>query len=348
MFLAFWLNTFEVFAQQEITPLVNWLTFDQVKELKKEKPKPILIYFYDPAVDSAELMFTTTFARKDICAYLGNKYYAVKYDVTSKADVNFLDDKIYKKDPAKSQHDLINMLLGQKPIIPSILIYNDLAAGFSFNGYKNNYDMLCILVYFGENVEKTTRYDAWAPAYFRTFPPDKQVNRIPYAINWLTLEEALKQNKENPKGIFLTWYTKWNAASSVMLANAYNHKKVAAYFNENFYNVRLDAQTTDTLVWDKDYFNKDEKYHFHEMALSMMKGKMQFPAVFFFDKTNKLILSENLYLSPEALFLLSNYVKSESYKSIKFADYMKTFKFDWDDLIPSEKNNSSKELNNNK
>lgn len=335
-FLAFLLFSSRVIAQQEITPLINWLTFEQVKELKKEKPKPILVYFYNQAVDSSELMFTTTFARKDICGYINNKYYAVKFDVTAKEDVNFLDDKIYKKDPSKPQHELSNMLLGQKNVIPTILIYNDLASGFSFNGYKNNFDMLCILVYFGENVEKTTRYDVWAPAYFRTFPPDKQVNRIPLAINWMTLEEALKANQENPKGIFLTWFTKWNAASSVMLVNAFSHKKVSAFMNENFYNVRMDAQTTDTLVWDKEYFNNDEKFHFHELALSMMKGKMQFPSIFFFDKTNKLVLSENLYLSPEALFLLSNYIKSESYKTSKFADYMKSFKFDWEDIAPSE------------
>lgn len=323
-------------AQQDILPVVNWLTFDQVKELNKERPKPILVYFYNPTHDSSQLMFTTTFARKDICGYMNNKYYAVKFDLTSKEEINFLDNKVYKKDPSKPQHDLTTLLLGNKPIEPTILVYNDLAAGFSFNGYKNNFDMLCILVYFGENIEKTTKYDVWAPAYFRTFPPDKQVNRIPLAIHWMTLEEALKANQENPKGIFLTWFTKWNAASSVMLVNAFTHKKVSEFMNENFYNVRLDAQTTDTLRWDKDYYNKDDKGHFHEMAINMMKGKMTFPSIFFFDKSNKLILSESLYLSPEALFLLSNYVKSEAYKNTKFADYMKSFKFDWEDIAPTE------------
>lgn len=320
----------------EVAHQVNWLTFDQVKKLNKENPKPVVVFFYSPGNDSSEIMLKNTLARKEICAYLNGKFYAVKFDVSSKLEVNFLDDKLYKKDPSKRYHDLATVLLGDKPHIPSMIFYDEINSGFLFKGYKNQFDMLCMLVYFGENIEKTTRYEVWAPGYFRTFPPDKPTSRISMAINWLPLTDALKLNKENPKGIFLTWYSKTNAASSVMLVNAFTHTKVAKFMNENFYCVRLDAQTTDTLIWDKIYYNRDEKTHFHELATLLMKGQMQFPAIFFFDKQNKLILSENLYLSPEAFYLLANYVKSDAYKTKQFADFMKTFKFDWEDIVPRE------------
>ena len=155
-------------------------------------------------------------------------------------------------------------------------------------------------------------------------------------VHWLPLNEALKLNKEKPKGIFLTFYNKSNAASSVMLVNAFSHNKMAAYLNDNFYCVRLDAQTTDTLIWDKAYYNKHEKGNYHELAQTMMKSNMQFPSIFFFDGTNRLILNESSYLSPEALYILSNYVVSGSYKTKAFADFMKAFKFEFNDIVPRE------------
>jgi len=332
-----------LFAQTDIKPAINWLTFEQASKLSKENPKPLMVFCYKANDDSSNYMMNTTFTRKEVCIYANTKYYPVKFDISSKADVIFMDGKIYKKDPSKPYHDLAALILGDKPDVPSVLLYDDQNNGFSFKGYKKYYEMLCMMVYVSENVQKTSKYETWAPAYFRTFPPEKQVNRIPLVVNWMPLNEALKQNKENPKGIFLTFYTKNSAASSVMLVNAFSHNKVAAYLNENFYCVRIDAQTSDTLIWDKQYVNIKEPGNFHELAKTFMKGQMQFPSIFYFDKSNKLILSENLYLSPEALYLLSNYVVTESYKSKQFTDFMKSFKFEFNDIVPREHPNDTEQ-----
>ncbi len=325
-----------LYAQAEVSHAINWLTFEQVNSLHQKSPKPIMVFFYKADDDSSQLMLKSAFTRKEVCMYTNNKFYAVKVDVSSKADITFLDGKVYKKDPSRPYHDLAILLMGGNPDVPSILMYDDQNNGFSFKGYKEYYDLLCMLVYISEDVQKTTRYDIWAPAYFRTFPPDKKVNRIPLVVDWLPLNEALTKNQENPKGIFLTFYSKSNAASSVMLVNAFSHSEVAKYLNEHFYCVRLDAQTTDTLVWDKKYMNSKDEGNYHELAKTMMKGNMQFPAIFFFDTHNRLIITENLYLSPEALFLLSNYVVSETYKTKPFAEFIKTFKFEFNDIVPRE------------
>jgi thioredoxin-related protein len=327
-------------AQNEIKPAINWLTFEQIRTLNKETPKPIMVFFYKAGDDSSRLMLNTTFSRKEGCNYTNGKFYSVKIDVNSKEDITFMDGKVYKKDPAKPYHDLALLLLDGKPDVPTTLLFDDQNNRYLFKGYKEYYTMLCMLVYISENIQKTTRYDIWAPAYFRTFPPDKKVNRIPLVVNWLPLTEALKLNKENPKGIFVTFFVKSSAASSVMLVNAFSHNKVAGYLNDNFYCVRLDAQTSDTLIWDKQYVNQHEPGNYNDLAKTMMKDKMQFPSIFFFDKTNRLVLNENLYLSPEALYILSNYVVSESYKKEAFADFLKSFKFEFNDIVPREHQNS--------
>jgi len=298
-----------LWAQNQPLNSVNWTTFDTIKELKKSKPKPILVFFYKPEDDSSQLMLNTTLSNKDICAFINSKFYAVKFDIESEADVNFLDDKVYKKDPLKPYHDLSKLLLGELPVTPTLILYDDKAAGFSFNGYKNQYDMLCILVYIAESVEKTTRYDIWATDYFKTFPPAKMQKKVPLGIHWLSLDDALKLNKETPKKIFLTWFTKWNASSTVFLFNALNHPKVAEYMNQNFYCVKLDAQTTDTLIWDKTFVNQNQPHHFHQMAISMMNGKFLFPSYFYFDSQNKIIINVKIYLDNYSFYLLLHFLK---------------------------------------
>jgi thioredoxin-related protein len=335
------ISSSSLFAQTETLPAVNWLTFEQVKKMNKENPKPIMVFFYKAGKDSSQLMLTSAFTRKEVCAYTNAKFYAVKFDVSSKTDITFLDGKIYKKDPSKAYHSLATLLLGDKPVIPTVLLYDEQNNGFSFKGYKDYHELICMLVYISENIQKTARYEIWEPAYFRTFPPDQKANRIPLVVNWLPLTEALKLNKEKPKGIFLTFYTKSNAASSVMLVNAFSHRKVAEYLNEHFYCVRLDAQTEDTLIWDKKYYNKHETGNYNELAITMMKNNMQFPSVFYLDGSNKLIMTENSYLSPEALYILSNYVVSESYKTQPFAEFVKKFKFEFNDIVPREHQNAA-------
>ena len=325
-----------LFAQTEILSALNWLTFDQVKSLNESNPKPIMVFFYKSGNDSSELMFKNTFTRKEVINYTNAKFYAVKFDVSSKTDVTFMDGMVYKRDLTQPYHGLAKLLLGDKPSVPTVLIYDDQNKGLTFKGYKEYHEMLCMLVYIAENVQKTTRYEIWQPAYFRTFPADKKANHIPMSVNWLPLKEALTLNKSNPKGIFLTFYAKNSASSSVMLVNAFSHNKMAAYLNENFYCVRIDAQTTDTLIWDKQYLNSGEPSKYHQLAKTMMKDNMQFPAIFYFDGNNRLILTENSYLSPEALYLLSNYVVSQSYKTKPFAEFMKTFKFEFNDIVPRE------------
>lgn len=332
----------ESFAQTTIPVAVNWISFEQYPALNKANARPLLIFMYNAADDSAQLMLSNVFTKKEVSMYTNAKFYAIKFDITDKKDVLFMDGKVYKKQPSKPYHDLATMLLGNKPVSPTVLLYDLQNDGFKFPGFKSHYDLLCELVYISENVQKTTRYDRWAPAYFHAFPPDKKNNLIPLVIKWYSLSEAISLNKENPKGIFLTFYTKSNASSSVMLANAFSHNTVAKFMNDNFYCVRIDAQTADTLVWDKPYYNSRQPGNYHDLPKKMMRDNMQFPAMFFIDKDNKLVLAESSYLTPEALYVLSNFVVSGSYKTTDFGEYVKSFKFEFNDIVPREHENASK------
>ena len=309
---------------------VNWQSLAQVKELMKTKARPIILVFYKEGHDSSAMMLNNTLKYKEICTYINHRFYAIKMNACSDSVIAFFDNRTYTKQAGKSYNDLTVKMLGETPALPSLLFFNKETAGFTFKGYRDRYDMLSILVYFAEEVEKTTPYDFWASAYLKAFPPKVSAKVPEMPVHWYSLREALDMNNREPKGIFVYWSTSWSASSSVMMANAFAHPKLAEYMNANFYCVKLDAQISDTLTWKTAYINENKPGHFHQLALAQLQGKMKFPALLFFDKQNNMVSSNQYYLGAVNMYALANFVGTESYKTMKLQDFVKTFKVDWE------------------
>ena len=53
-------------------------------------------------------------------------------------------------------------------------------------------------------------------------------------INWMTMNEALEAQKENPKKIFMDVYTDWCGPCKLLDKNTFSNKQVAQYVNKHF------------------------------------------------------------------------------------------------------------------
>jgi thioredoxin-related protein len=62
-------------------------------------------------------------------------------------------------------------------------------------------------------------------------------------IEWLTLEEAYERNLTEPRKIFVDVYTDWCGWCKKMDKDTFQDEKVAAYVNENYYAVKLNAES---------------------------------------------------------------------------------------------------------
>ncbi|MDX2189329.1 MAG: DUF255 domain-containing protein [Bacteroidota bacterium] len=66
------------------------------------------------------------------------------------------------------------------------------------------------------------------------------------AINWLTMEQALKASEKEKKKVFIDVYTDWCGWCKRMDATTFSDKKVGDYVNKKYYAVKLDAESNKT------------------------------------------------------------------------------------------------------
>ena len=79
-------------------------------------------------------------------------------------------------------------------------------------------------------------------------------------INWLSLEEASSLYMQNPKPMFIDVYTDWCGWCKKMDASTFQDRDIAQYLNANFYPVKLDAETSDSVKFmGKTYYNTQQK-----------------------------------------------------------------------------------------
>ena len=147
-------------------------------------------------------------------------------------------------------------------------------------------------------------------------------------VNWLSIEEAVKLNKENPKPILIGVYTTWCGFCKKMDAITYNNKTIAEYINKNFYTVKLDAEQKEDIVF-KDYTFKYKAYGnkgYNEFAAALLDGKLSYPTTVFMNDKLQLLQSIPGYLEPKLMEQITAYFATKKNQTEKWEDFVKNFK----------------------
>ena len=96
-------------------------------------------------------------------------------------------------------------------------------------------------------------------------------------INWVSLELAQQAAKTEPKNIFIDVYTDWCGYCKKMDQNTFSDSSVVNYVNENFYAVKLNAESTKKVTF--------KGVEMTEQELSRVFRVRGYPTIVFMDET---------------------------------------------------------------
>jgi thiol-disulfide isomerase/thioredoxin len=129
-------------------------------------------------------------------------------------------------------------------------------------------------------------------------------------INWLSIEEASVLYQKNPKPMFIDVYTDWCGWCKKMDASTFKDASIAQYLNSNFYAVKLNAETSDSLRFmGKTYYNtQQEKVKF---LLDSLKKDLLLQEIEI-KKNDSAFSKETKSLDPKISFLKEVLTKTEN------------------------------------
>ncbi|MFY0607057.1 MAG: DUF255 domain-containing protein [Cyclobacteriaceae bacterium] len=146
-------------------------------------------------------------------------------------------------------------------------------------------------------------------------------------VEWLTFEEAVARNKEEPRKLLVDLYTDWCGWCKKMDRDAYANQKIADYINKNFYAVKFNAEQREDVEFNGHTFKflEQGRRGVHELAAALANNKLSYPTTVFMDEKLQIIQPIPGYMNAQSIDPILRYIGGDSFKTTKWEDFQKNY-----------------------
>ena len=153
-------------------------------------------------------------------------------------------------------------------------------------------------------------------------------------IKWMSMNEALKAQKKEPRKIFMDAYTTWCGPCKMLDKNTFSNKDVAEYINENYYPVKFNAEGQEEInymgrAFDNPGFDPNRRGRNSTHGFARFLKISGYPSLVYFDEEGNPIGRIPGYRTPLQLELFLKLFIEEDYKKINtpeaFQEYSQNF-----------------------
>jgi len=158
----------------------------------------------------------------------------------------------------------------------------------------------------------------FAATAFRFASADKDKKE---AINWISIQEAEKLSKKQPRKIVIDVYTDWCGWCKKMDKSTFADEKIAKYVNKHFYAVKLDAETKEEIVLNGKTYRFNSDLGVNEIAAELLQGKMGYPSTVYLDEKFNMLAPVMGFYDVKKFDNLLRYYGEDHYKKTSFEDF---------------------------
>ena len=140
-------------------------------------------------------------------------------------------------------------------------------------------------------------------------------------IKWMTLTEAEKLCAKKKKKIFIDIYTDWCGWCKRLDASTYQDPAVVKYLNDNFYSVKLNAESKDTIAFKGVKYAYDANSRINMVSPQFLGPQPGYPTLTYLDEHLKVLRIAPGYVDVQTMLSQLRYVGENYYLNMSYEKY---------------------------